>query len=178
MTVFATPGPYAAWTSWLEAFGRGEDLPSAHLEPIDERMGPHMQQRLLVQVAQAFHERQRRWSEALRREQRHLATDPAGAVTAIAAMLRNARTLLRPLRELAEHPCFPAELRENLRTALEQTVRSAQRSLEDSARHAPLELQSAIRTNSLLPALTRPHPVAPTQKSVAPGPAPGRRVIL
>ncbi|PRY34269.1 hypothetical protein [Umezawaea tangerina] len=168
-----TPGPYAAWKSWLEAFGRGEDLPFDHLPVIDEKMGPEMADRLLRQVAEAFHQRQRRWSEALRRDQQLLTMDPARAATTIAVVLGNARTLLAPLRDLTEHPRFPAELRKSLAEALEQTVRSAQRSLEDSARHAPIELQSAIRMNSLVPALTRKRPPART-----PGTTTGRRVIL
>jgi hypothetical protein len=167
-----TPNPYAAWVSWLNAFGSGEDRPSGHLTPVDERLGPDMLARLTAHVATAFHDRQRRWSAALARDQQLLRVDPANAGTAIAVVLHNGRTLLAPLVAFTALPLFPAELQENLRTALEQTVRSAQQSLADSAREAPAELRNAIAANSLLPALTRPPTVGHT------GPPPVRRVIL
>jgi hypothetical protein len=167
-----TPGPYAAWVSWLDAFGRGEDAPSGHLTPVDQGLGPEMLARLTAHVATAFHDRQRRWSAALVRDQQLLLADPANAGTAIAVILHNARTLLAPLVAFTALAVFPAQLRENLRTALEQTVRSAQQSLADSAREAPEQLRNAIAANSLLPALTRPSTAAHT------GPPPVRRVIL
>ncbi|WP_447007204.1 hypothetical protein ACRAKI_12340 [Saccharothrix isguenensis] len=167
------PGPYAAWTSWLEAFGRGEDLPSGHLPAMTTDLGPDMTERLFNQVVQAFQHRQRRWHQTLQRDMRAVTATPAGATTSIAAALRNARGLLSPLRELAELPQFPAELRDSLRDALADTVRSAQRALEDSVRDAPAAFQAAIRANSLIPGLTRPRPAPP-----APRPASGRRVIL
>ncbi len=168
-----TPGPYAAWVSWLEAFGRGEDLPGTHLPPISEDMGPHMQERLLRHVSEAFHSRQRRWSAAVQRDRQLLLVDPARAATALAVLMHNAKNVLGPLREFTEHPRFPPELRKSLRVALRDSVTSAQRSLEDSTREAPAELRAAVRTNSLVPALTRPRAVTPK-----PGGAPGRRVIL
>jgi hypothetical protein len=80
------------------------------------------------------------------------------------------------LRHLTENTKLPEALRTSLREALETTVRSAQRSLEDSVRQTPAELQAAVRTNSLLAALTRPQPTQPTQPPA--GRPTGRRVIL
>ncbi|HEX4722841.1 MAG TPA: hypothetical protein VH333_10030 [Pseudonocardiaceae bacterium] len=169
----STEGPYAAWVSWLAAFGRGEDPPSGHLTRVDQSLGPEMLARLTSHVATAFHDRQRRWSDALVRDQQLLRIDPANAGTAIAVVLHNARALLAPLVAFTAMPLFPTELRENLRTALAQTVRSAQQTLVDSAREAPEELRNAIAANSLLPALTRPPTARPPT-----GSAPVRRVIL
>ncbi|GAB3735050.1 hypothetical protein GCM10027598_60910 [Amycolatopsis oliviviridis] len=166
-----TPGAYAAWVHWLGAFGRGEDLPSGHLVSVGVDLGPQMLERLTRHIAEAFHARQRKWSDALIRDQQMLLADPARAVTAIAVILADARRRLRPLVALTGHPALPAELRESLATALKETVTSSQRSLEDSAREAPVELRNAIRQNSLIPALTR-SAVAPS------GGAPTRRRII
>jgi hypothetical protein len=159
--VLGSSGSYAAWVSWLEAYGRGDDLPSGHLRPVDARMGPQMLERLLSHVHKAFYQRQQRWNDALLRDLRALSPTAADPVTNIALMMTNARTRLTPLRAFAEHPAFTEELRELLRGALAETVRSSQHSLEDSTRR-----------NSLTVPLTSP------SSPPKPGPAPGRRVIL
>lgn len=64
-------------------------------------------------------------------------------------------------------------LRDSLRDALSDTVRSAQRTLEGSARDTPAAFQAVIRANSLIPGLTQPRPAPP-----APRPVASRRVIL
>jgi hypothetical protein len=165
--MLGAPGAYAAWVGWLEAFGRGEDLPAGHLQPVDIRLGPQMFDRLLGHVTQAFRERQRRWNDVLARDLGTLKPE----VTAIEVMMTSARTRLAPLRAFAEHRAFPEDVRQLLRDGLAETVRSAQKTLEDSARHAPFEVQSAIRRNVLTVPITPPSPANP-------GPGPGRRVIL
>lgn len=169
--MLGVPGSYTNWVSWLEAFGRGEDRPSGHLPPLDAKMGPHMLERLLNQVHQAFHKRQQRWAEVLRRDLKSLSHNSPDAVIAVAVVLNSARKRLAPLWEFASHPAFPQDLREILRDGLTETVQSSQRSLEDTTRRAPFELQSAVRGNSMLVPYTSP-------KSSPSGPAPGRRVIL
>ncbi len=167
-------GPYSAWVAWLDAFGRGQDLPAGHLPPIGEDMGPHMRERLLSHLVEAFSRRQRRWVDALVRDRELLAVDPARATMAIAAMLAAARARLAPLYALTENGLLGAEVRANLADALKETVGSAQQTLEDSVRDAPVDLQAAIRMNSLLSASTRSRPAV---QPVA-GQGPGRRVIL
>jgi hypothetical protein len=166
-------GGYAAWVEWLDAFGRGVDLPPDHLAPITDELGPHQQERLFRHVSEAFTNRQKRWSDAMRRDQALLLITPERASATLAVMQVNARTMLAPLRHLTENTRLPEALRTSLRTALETTVRSAQRSLEDAVRQTPAELQAAVRTNSLLGALTRPQPSQPPA-----GRPTGRRVIL
>lgn len=167
-----TPGPYAAWVSWLAAFGRGEDLPAGHLAPVDAGLGPQLAERLARHVAEAFHDRLRRWQNAFSRDQQLLTARPEQAVTVLAVVLADARKRLGPLVAFTVHPKLPAELRTSLADSLRDTISSAQRSLEDAVRDAPAELRNAVRQNSLEPALTRP--VAPPPS----GPARGRRVIL
>jgi hypothetical protein len=170
--VHRTPGPYAAWVSWLAAFGRGEDLPTSHLSPIEADLGPQMVERLARHVADAFHDRVRRWQDAFTRDQQLLLARPDQAVTVLAIVLADARKRLGPLVAFTVHPGLPAELRTSLADALRETISSAQRSLEDSVRDAPVVLRDAVRQNSLEPALARPPAPAPA------GPARGRRVIL
>ncbi|MFD9736270.1 hypothetical protein [Umezawaea sp. NPDC059074] len=171
--MLGAPGPYAAWVSWLEAYGRGEDLPIGHLAPIDPRMGPEMFERLMAQVDKAFTARQRRWTEALGKDLRGLSGDPVNGVSAVAVVLNNARRRLGPLRAFTEHPAFTSEMQESLRDSLKKTVKSAQESLVKTTKYAPFELRAAVRDNDLLRALPSPPAVPLTQ-----APPQGRRVIL
>ena len=167
------PGPYADWRTWLDAFAEGTDLPADHLVPIDGQLGPHVQERLLRHVSEAFTHRQRRWSDTFQRDRGALLGDPERAVHALAAAMTSARTRLAPMRRFCDLPALPPVLRDELKSALDETVRSSQRSLEDSVRHAPMELQAAVRTNRLTAALTPPPPPPrPGRQS------PGRRVII
>jgi len=172
--VLGTPGPYAAWVSWLEAFGRGEDLPIGHLAPIDPRMGPKMFERLMVQVNKAFAARQRLWTEALGRDVRGLSGDTVTGVASVVVVLTGARRRLAPLRAFTEHPAFTPKMRDTLRESLEKTVSSAQKSLVKTTKDAPFELQSAVRGNDMLRALAPPPPPVPPTSA----PRQGRRVIL
>ena len=165
-------GPYSAWVNWLTAFGRGEDPPVEHLPVIDERYGPAMLERLMRHVAAAFDARQKRWQEALRRDQDLLSAEPGNAVTAMAVVLVDARARLAPLVALTRVAALPEPMREALRDALEKTVRSSQQTLDDSSRDGPAELRNTIRANTLLAGL-RHRPVS-SQGT----PTTTRRVIL
>jgi hypothetical protein len=105
---------------------------------------------------------------------RGLSGDSVTGVAAVAVVLTNARKRLAPLRAFTEHPAFTAEMRDTLRESLEKTVRSAQDSLVKTTRHAPFELQSAVRGNDMLRALAPPPPPVPPTSA----PPRGRRVIL
>ncbi|KOV87218.1 hypothetical protein [Nocardia sp. NRRL S-836] len=161
------PGPYADWRAWLDAFAEGTDLPAEHLAPICEQMGPHVQERLMRHIAEAFAQRQRRWADTFQRDLGALAGDP---VHALAATLASARTRLAPLRRFCASPAMPPALRDELTSALDETVRSSQSSLDDSVRHAPIALQVVVRDTRLTTA--PPPPPAPGRQS------PGRRVII
>jgi hypothetical protein len=174
--VRTAPGPYAAWVSWLDAFARGEDLPSQHLAAVDDRLGPHMQQRLLQRVAAAFEARARMWNETLRR---HLAASVAREPAELGTLLVAARGRLAPLCELSTDHRLPAEVRQSLHDALSEMISGAQQNLEDSARRQPYgaeQLLAITRENNLTGAL-RP-PQMPPQRTQPLPPAAGRRVIL
>lgn len=173
--MLTTPGPYAAWVSWLDAFARGEDLPNQHLSVVDEQLGPHMQQRLLRRVAAAFEARARMWNETL---SRHLAASVAREPSELGALLVAARGRLQPLRELTTESRLPAEVRKSLSDALHEMIKGSQRNLEHSVRRAPQsaeQLLAVARENSLAGALTSPR--MPPHRTQPPPPA-GRRVIL
>jgi uncharacterized protein (DUF2267 family) len=165
-------GPYSVWVTWLSAFGRGEDPPVEHLPVIDERYGPAMLERLMQHVAAAFDARQKRWQEALRRDQDLLLVETGNAVTAMAVVLVDARARLAPLVALTRTAALPEPVRDTLRDALEKTVRSSQQTLDDSSRDGPAELRNTIRANTLLAGLR--HRPASQQGA----PTTTRRVIL
>ncbi|NKE58154.1 hypothetical protein FXN61_15500 [Lentzea sp. PSKA42] len=98
------PGPYTDWRAWLDAFAEGTDLPAEHLAPIDEQMGPHVQERLLRHVSDAFARRQRRWADAFQRDLGTLAGDPGRAVHALASAMTSARTGSRRCTGSARSP--------------------------------------------------------------------------
>jgi hypothetical protein len=162
------PGPYAAWASWLTAFGCGEDLPDTHLVPIGDEMGPGMQARLLQRVDAAFVARQELWVRAFARDR------DAAELTRLrlASILVAARGRLRPLVDLSRSELLPAPARAALADALEHAVRSTQDSLEDAVRNAAVPL-GIVRDNTLVAALTAPSRVDRPER-----PPTGRGIIL
>lgn len=173
-SVLGAPGEYQAWASWLDAYARGEDLPSTHLAPVDERMGPHMQERVLRRVTVAFETRARRWGETLTR---HLGSATVGRPAELAASLVAARGRLRPLWILAADQRLPEPVRATMTEALTAMLRETQDGLERSARRrlgSTDLLLAVLRENNLLAV---PSPSPRSTPSPPPGP-PGRRVIL
>lgn len=172
--VLGAPGGYEAWASWLDAYALGEDLPSAHLPPVDERLGPHMQERLLRRVAAAFETRARRWGDTLTR---HLSSATVRQPAELAAALVAARGRLRPLHSLAADLRLPEELRAEMAGELSRMLQESQDGLERSARRqlgSAEQLLAVLRSNSLL--ATPPAPQC--SNPVRPACPPGRRVIL
>lgn len=168
-------GPYAAWVSWLDAFGRGEDLPSGHLTVVDEQLGPQMVGRFLERLETAFRARAERWGDTLRR---HLDVGPLGSPTELAAILVAARRRLRPLTALANDRRLPEQVRTSLSTALREMTEQAQDSLEQAVRRKPVgadRLIATVRENRLT---TVPSPAPRPASPGAPPPPVGRRVIL
>lgn len=166
------PGPYAAWASWLTAYGRGEDLPTTHLVPIGDDMGPDMQARVLQRLNEAFIARQARWAKAFERDRDVFELTPMR----LAANLVQARTRLRPLVDLCRNELLPEPVRAVFTEALGQAVRSTQNSLEDSVRRLPHgadQLLTVIRDNAITAALTAPSRVDEPEQRPA-----GRGIIL
>lgn len=169
-------GPYAEWVSWLDAFGRGEDLPSGHLIAVDERLGPQMVGRFLNRLEAAFRVRAERWGDTLRR---HLDAAPLSSPTELAAILVAARGRLRPLAALAADPRLPEQVRTSLSTALRDMTEQAQDSLEQSVRRKSAGAETLIATvrENRLTAFPPTAPPSPGSPGALP-PHAGRRVIL
>lgn len=168
----APSSDYGAWSAWLDAFARGDDLPAGALAPVDDRLGPHVQERVVRRIQEAFEARQALWLATFQR--RLSVTSPSDQVTELASAMIAARRRALPLRTLARSPLLPDDVRTALTDALTTMLRSTQQSIADSLRHARPEVQAAVRDNSLLRALTvevaAPPPTPPARS--------GRRVIL
>jgi hypothetical protein len=165
-----TTSDYGVWSSWLDAFARGDDLPADRLVPLDDRLGPHAQERVLRRIASAFDAREALWIAAF---QRHMAvTSTSHQVADLASAMISARRRAGPLRALAESRLLPDDMRTALGNSLTAMLRTTQQSMEDSLRHSGPELLGAVRDNSLLRTPTAPSPRPATAV------APGRRVIL
>ncbi len=174
------PGQYQAWTSWLDAFARGEDLPMNHLRAIGSDLGPYMQERLVERLAEAFTARVGVWNRTVTDR---LCSAQRRGMDGLAGTLVQLRGQVRPLIRLSESPLVPAELRAQLREAVTTLVESAQDSLERSARsdhRLASALLPVVKQNALTTVLTeRVQPDRTDSLATRPADvAPGRRIIL
>lgn len=160
--------PYAAWADWLDAFGRGVDLPGTHLIAVSDDMGPDMQVRVLRRLNEAFVARQELWVQAFMRDQDVLEPTPL----ALATNMIQARARLRPLVELTRNGLLPEVVRTALEDALATAVRSSQKNLLDAVRHEDV-LLTVVRDNDLTAALTAPSRATASEHRPA-----GRTVII
>lgn len=128
-------GTYASWVSWLDAFRRGEEPSAAGLDPVDARLGPYVEARLLARVDTAVTDRVRQWRAAL--AEAVMARPPVDAAR-VAELLRDADRRLQPLVRLAASPLLPAAVAATLGAALDG-VREGGRAAVDEARRRLLE---------------------------------------
>lgn len=171
------PGGYAAWSSWCEAFGRGEDLPTAHLVPVFDGSGAELQVRVVRLVGRAYEQRRDRWTEQLRRD---LELTDLSRPGALAQVLVTARSRLAPLVRLTRSALLSGELRDELAADLRTAVGRVQDELERMARRDPATEQlalPAVRQCSLIAGLNSDDP-APVNAGDPVARHTGRRVIL
>lgn len=128
-------GTYASWVSWLDAFRRGEEPSAAGLDPVDARLGPYVEARLLARVDTAVTDRVRQWRAAL--AEAVMARPPVDAAR-VAELLRDADRRLQPLVRLAASPLLPAAVTATLGAALDG-VREGGRAAVDEAKRRLLE---------------------------------------
>lgn len=124
-------GTYANWVGWLEAFRRGDDVPVDDLDPVDGRLGPYVEARLLDRLSAAVTERIRRWRSDLADDV--IAAPPADE-PAVTALLAEASRRLGPLERLASSPLLPAEVTTAIGAALAELRAGARDALEDARR--------------------------------------------
>ena len=125
------PGSYGAWVSWLEAFRQGEEPATDGLEPIDGRLAPFVEARLLDRLSAAVGERVRRWRAALADD---VMAAPPGDEASVAVLLGDATRRLDPLERLAASPLLPAEVAAAIRVALGEVRDGAREALMDARR--------------------------------------------
>lgn len=126
-----SPGSYAGWVSWLEAFRRGEEPDLEGLEPIDGRLAPFVEARLLDRLSAAVTERVRRWRATLAED---VMAAPPTDEAAVAVLLGDATRRLDPLERLAASPLLPTEVAAAMRVALVEVRDGAREALKDARR--------------------------------------------
>ena len=124
-------GTYANWVGWLEAFRRGDDVPVDDLDPVDGRLGPYVEARLLDRLSAAVTERIRRWRAELADD---VIAAPPSDGSAAAVLLAEASRRLGPLERLASSPLLPAEVTTAIGAALVELRAGARGALEDARR--------------------------------------------
>lgn len=150
-----------------------------HLPAIAEQLGPEMQVRLLDHIGRALTARQDRWAKQLEADLKH-----AQPMTPhkLSQVLVNARNRLAPMAVLSQSPLLSADIRDEIRSVLAKTAKSAQESLEHSVRHnhaATNTFLGIVRQHSLLRGLSNEAIEAHlAQEARSPTPGIGRRVIL
>lgn len=153
-TLWAGGGPYHEWATFLDRWSDGEPVDPTGLPPIAaEDLTGDSFGRLSTRLTGALSKRLQAWADALTR-----GLAEARDEFAVARALGHARWGLAPIRELARHPGLPPELTGRLSEAVEEQVRSAQRSLEDGvedlrrggASHRAVEARlRTVRDNAL-----------------------------
>ncbi|MGH4020782.1 MAG: hypothetical protein ACRDT0_16465 [Pseudonocardiaceae bacterium] len=180
-------GTYNGWATFLERWGAGEATDSTHLPPLEPAdFTGDTWERLVLRLTDAISRRLRSWADALTRAMAE-STDEF----TVGRALSQARSGLRAVRDLAQHPGLPQDLRDRLVDLVDRQVDSAQQSLEeqvDRMRSNGVDAQlvearrRTIRDNPLTA-------VAATQQATSPAPTTGdwfvdpagtgrRRVIL
>ncbi|MGP3690420.1 hypothetical protein ACTVZO_37965 [Streptomyces sp. IBSNAI002] len=183
--LWTSGGHYRAWADHLEAWA-DERVP---VDPALPGMAPadfaaDTWNRLVERLRQALDRRLNLWSRRLTE-----AMAEASDEFSVGRALVQARTGLREIRTMAGHPGLPADLRDRLRTAIDDQIRDAQRSLEQQVEDMrrdgtdPRLIEArlrAVRDSSLTGALDGPPPAAgtgPDPWRQDPAARPRRRVI-
>jgi hypothetical protein len=159
--VWGDGGAYAAWTTYLQAWG-------TDLRTTDERLpvlgrddfAPETWVRLTNRIIDAINARLRAWTTAVSAE-----ISTAGSEHAVGRALVSSRVGLASILRLADHPSLPDDLRGQLRKQVEEQIASIQQSLIDDAaglqsqgwtRSAAEARQRTVRENPLLAVLNSP----------------------
>jgi hypothetical protein len=128
--MWLTGGVYHDWATFLERWSSGDSGDSGGiggLPRVDpEELNAETLVRLAHRIVDAMTKRLQTWCDLLTRAIA-AAPDEFSAGRALA----QARTGLRSVRALADHPSLPAELRDRLQEMVDRQVVAAQQMLED-----------------------------------------------
>ncbi|MEU3573326.1 hypothetical protein AB0E96_33605 [Kitasatospora sp. NPDC036755] len=175
-------GSYRAWADFLERWARGapeaaEGLPPLVLEDFPE----DTRERFRVRVTEALTRRLQDWSDALTAAL-NAAPDEFGAGRALA----QARTGLRAVRALAEHPGLDEEFRTRLTEVVDERIRRFQTDQEGELdRLAALDVdpgwleerRRTLRDNPLTAVIAETAPASRDGWSYDPAAPPRRRIV-
>jgi hypothetical protein len=125
--MWLTGGVYHDWATFLDRWAGGDSTGIDRLPPVrPDDLNADTLARLVQRITGAVSMRLHAWSEQLAR-----AMAAAGDEFSAGRALAQARTGLRAVRALADHPSLPVELREKLGEAIDRQVVAGQRMLED-----------------------------------------------
>ncbi|MER7585246.1 hypothetical protein [Kitasatospora sp. NPDC097691] len=180
--LWSSGGTYRAWADFLERWARGGPEADAALPPLVLADFPaDTRERIRVRITEALTRRLQGWSDALTAAL-NAAPDEFGAGRALA----QARTGLRAVRALAEHPGLDEEFRAKLTDVLDAQIRRSQADLEhELGRLAALDADPAwleerrrtLRDNPLTAVIAETAPAARDGWSYDPAAAPRRRIV-
>lgn len=125
--MWSTGGAYNDWAAFLDRWAAGETMDSTQLpvlEPAD--FAGDTWERLVRRLTDALSRRLQSWADGLSRAMAE-STDEFS----VGRALGQARSGLRSVRALAQHPGLPQDLRDRLVDLVDRQVRSAQQSLEE-----------------------------------------------
>lgn len=178
-------GLYDEWAAFLERWAHGDDAGAERLPVLDPTLlRADTLERLVQRITDAISARLQDWADRLVAD---LAA--AGDEFSQGRALAQARTGLRAIRLLAQHPSLPADLRSRLLEMVDRQVASFQQSLEEqTSRDAGFSNRSqiearrrALRQNPLTAVLQDSAPEAAVRPQddwfVDPTRRPTRRIV-
>lgn len=169
--MWSSGGTYNGWASFLQRWGAGEATDSTHLPPLEPGdFTSDTWERLVLRLTDAISCRLQSWAEALSRAMAE-STDEF----TVGRVLSQARSGLRSIRDLAQHPSLPEDLRNRLVDLVDRQVVSAQQSFEEQVErmrsgHVDAQLVEARRRTIRDNPLTA---VATTQQATSAAPTTG-----
>lgn len=176
-------GTYQVWADFLDRWATGDDTGFDRLPPVSpDELNSETLVRLVDRVTTAMSTRLQDWADRLTRA---MAAERGefGAGRA----LTQARSGLRSVRRLADHPALPGDLRAQLGQLVDLQITSTQDQLEaDLTRMAAAgrsvrEIEArrrTVRDNRLTAVLDEPASGAPGQSHWPEPAAPSRRQII
>lgn len=185
--MWSTGGAYNDWAAFLDRWATGEVMDSTPLPALASAdFAVDTWERLVHRLTDAISQRLRSWADGLSRAMAETTDE-----FSVGRTLGQARSGLRSMRALAQHPGLPQDLRERLVDLVDRQVRSAQHSLEEqvdrmrSSGVAARDVEARRRTirDNPLTAVTAEQPATSTVLAtgdwfVDPATTGRRRVIL
>ena len=171
---------YEKWSSALDVFATGRLVDLAHLSPLPESAGVTIHNMLANRCIEALNLRFDHWRSQFEREIGSIA-----GPSHLSPVLRNARSRLLPIWDLANHGSLAEPIRDALSEMIRDSLRMLQQNLERDAMrdiHSKDQLLAAlkeVRFTSVMTQTSSGVTSTPPETSSDTNPGPtGRRIIL